>query len=291
MKFITILNNAQAPSRSLKSTNEGFISDIIDIFKPGKKKLSDKEIYDMTYSREYERLVSEYLDSSLRDNRWCEKNLTNNSVTIPSHIAFIDGKNNPSFAPLMTSLIQAKTEAMKVISNFKSNIQLRKKLCNQISRLGEDEYEKADKLYEANKNKLISNLPLEYAKSGGKLISCVGMKKGTTFPISREDLPSFTTYYDDAPEGCELAGPNIQNKDNYLKAIENLLIIIKEAYSVVSDNYIPYWDICSIDYDDLEYGDEIIDEIFNNQHNCPTEPLQTFGHMARRLLIDMLRAI
>lgn len=291
MKFITVLNNAQTTSGSLKSTNEGFISDIIDIFKPGKKKLSDKEIDRMTDDDEYERLISKYLDGNLRDKRWCENNLTNASSVISSEIAFINGKNIPNFAELLTSLIQAKTEAMKVITKFKADTQLRQKLSNEILKLSEDDYKKADKIAEANKSKLIANLPLEYMKSGGKRISCIGMERGSTFPITNDDFPSFTPYYDDAPEGCELAGPNIQNKDHYLKAIENIVVILKETYSVVSDNYVDHWEECPIDYDDLEYGDEIFGEIFNSQQNNSTEPLQTIGHIARRLLVDMLRAI
>lgn len=294
-KFIRILETTQ--NNGPRPTMEGFMDSVKSLF-AGRKKLNEKEV-DAILSGKLHEEVSKYLAGTLDDPEWVKKNLPENEAGVsPSKIAFIQGKNESNPVKLLNSLDTAYRTAEHALSILSANIKLRQELCKKLRSLrGPSAEDQADALYEANRSKLIPNVSEYYLKHGGRDVpGIIGSNpsanlKGWPVQVTARGSFDFSGYFDDAPDNCVVDNPSQRTVKAYVSSIKALTDIIARSSIVIEKNTIPYWEVLPLDYDELKYGDQILEDITVGQRDVPTDPMLYVRFCAIQLLKDMLKAI
>lgn len=288
MRFNSIVEQHKAIS-----TNEGLLDKLKDIFKPKKCRLTEQEQRQLWDEDNYVRIVNAYLKETLLNPSWQAKHLKETPSEEKSSIAFIGEKNIPDSSALLKSLQGGFNCASEVLRTFDSNTKLRLRLIKELKSLKGSEsviHEKADQIYVANKSNLLTSYAEILKSKGFKGVSCTGIKGN--FPYTTRYGGIALCNYKDEPSGnCFIYGPSTSTVDTYVKNIFQLCDLIHDVYSEMSKNYIPYWDNSELEYDSLNYGDEIFEEIYTSQEDYPLEPMEAVCNIAKQLLVDTLMAI
>ena len=204
-----------------------------------------------------------------------------------------EGKNitNPSD---LLKLAQAMSNFVKEIARTeKPFIDLRRKLINDIK--DEKDTAKVDAVWLKHAKEL-SVTAAARCRSKGKVIPAIGYNtKGRSWPIdlSNPKDRGFNTYIRSSDEGDgTFEVPTIKTAIEFAKVIRGILDICLEMDNISHSHYVPYWDCLAVEYDDLEYGDEIFSYLCSSQGDYEVSDLAgglsyNLGHIACGLYIVM----
>lgn len=272
-------------SWSTVSTNEGLF-DFLSKFKKHKP-LTDED-YDTIVKGDLSSNVKAYLDKTVLDQKWVDKNL-NEEGFHPSKFSFVDGVNQPDLSKVVDHLEAMYKCAQDVTAKLKANTALRQKLCKQILSFSESDLaDKSQELYETHQKQLHVNLISIWSKAGGKNI------KGLVASSNNAKWPAADSFVwldlQSAPKDCKFAKPVKSDVKSYVSTIDKLVSIIEASSKSIQENTIPYWDTVNFDEEPSSI-DEIQQEIFSGQNGTAVDPLLGVRYLAGELLKEALKAI
>jgi hypothetical protein len=280
MKILQLQDNHEVDLGEYGPACEGFVDMVKSLFVKKDAKEAKAEAAHKSAWRTYG-MVSKDLEGDLRntyDNPgWVEKNLDDKAerLHIPAlAYANVDGKmiTNPRE---MVKVARGMLNFVKTVAQReKPHTELRIKLCDEAEHIFDND--ELDELWEKNASQLKQS-PVDRVHQWQKSpVPALGYGGKYPWPIdfNNPKLKEFSHYARTHTTG-ELEAPIKASAKEFAESIRELLTIAQEAEKIWKDNHIPYWDGLQeeISYDDLEYGDEIFNQMFSSQRQCEVSDL------------------
>lgn len=295
LKILSVFDNQQVAT-------EGLISDAIDYLTGSmygllSQKNAKRIVSEAMSSKNYaarKKAVEALLNQTVFNKAWCEKSIKNKTSVHENEYAFIEGRpvSDPvKLAECMTGpMFKGAKEAIDKLSD---NTKLRFELIKKVN--SAPDAEAADEIYEQNKSKLVADSAQAYIDRGGKSYSSVTADNMVTWPYitykNSKSVEFCSGIYNDK-EKNQLDQLTVQEAANWGRAVLQLLAVADSAHQLYRANYVPYWEDCKHEYDDLRYGDEIFEYIFSGQNGYQWDPMlgvyNTCEAFARALLYAIL---
>lgn len=227
---------------------------------------------------------------------WVSKRLEGNSGFAQSKAlehANVSGKAITDPAEIVR-IAKLQLEVIKDIARHeKPFIAFRQKLTEQLDKITDPA--KADKIWEENEYRLRETPVDRFRKRHKKHFTALGQADDgkNAWPVNYKDPKEsqFNSFCSITTDG-KLEAPTPQNAAKYAQAIRDLLQIILEVDKITDECYVSYWDGIPVEYDELEYGDEIFSYIYSSQDNWEVYDLSSglsyeLDHMLAAIYIIM----
>lgn len=294
LKILSVFENQQVAT-------EGLISDAIDyltgsmyglLSQKNAKRIVAEAMAPKNYA-DRKKAVEALLNQTVFNKTWCEKSIKNKTSVHVSEYAFVDSR--PVSDPMkvvecMTgSMFKGAKEALDKLSD---NTKLRFELIKKVNSARDGE--EADEIYEQNKSKLEIKPAQVYIARGGKKYPSVTASEMITWPYvtykNSKNVEFCTGIYNNR-EKNQLDQLTVQEAANWGRALLQLLAVADSAQQLYRANYVPYWEDCKHEYDDLRYGDEIFEYIFSGQNGYQWDPMFGVYNTCKTFASELLYAI
>lgn len=249
---------------------EGFVDSIKSFFTKDPVKLRVQMIKDEKY-KSYT-LLDKGLEKDLHNTYynpgWTDKVLASNSGVTKQPLLAEANLNGVALSKPLEILAAAKAMLVivkEIAAREKPFIEFRKNLIKRVQEI--TDAKQLDNIWEANSKQLSETAVDRYLKKYKKSFPALGISpQKQDWPVNYKNAKAseFTVYASFETDGT-IELPTPATARDYADALLGLFDIAMQLTEIANETYIPYWDILEVEYDELEFGDEIFSYLCSDQ--------------------------
>ena len=193
--------------------------------------------------------VAQFLNQTVNDDKWREKNLTDRPLQITTCFGVIDGVHGNNFTDLARCFKDMYTLSANIMVKYKDNTDLREKVFGELKKAkGDDLAAEYDKVMERHIGRLKATAPdgHRWLKTGNRNIPAVGTAVKMTWPVNKDGFYNWPT--DQVLTSID--GPTVTDYKDFVNNLLVLADLYDRARLLVNNN--GYNDPDDLDEDVIE---------------------------------------